>query len=1540
MSCVFYIKLNDGYSTQLSEDEMINYLIVNGVTDENAKYLTTDNIKYNLDPAEQIYKKFQELKTEHKLAKSAEHIGNEFDYEESEFITPQNVLDHPSINYSGKILLRKSDSDYIDKKVQELLSDNISHEEAVEIVKNIVKSWDIIGTDAGQLHQVLPALLSYTNNEKEFKEILGSYLGKRMSGTSTIGTTEMSAIETFRRNLGWAQQAIGGNIQGMDRSKCKFINGLNIDVPISSLNKTMSVHIDKLIIDEFGGIHVYNFRFSSNPVSDWSSIKKEKYRYEAALLKRALEYHGFDTSKLEIYDIPMIIEYSDDFSQINGIRQENSSVRMIDYMVIGDKNRINKYEQKVKQIFPVSVKITDLQSEDLDSINTHCDILLPVSNVRAQGAQQSAISWIKSNLGSAIVKNQGKPGYTIITENEQIEIDDDTYPLRNQELIEKVKELGVVQSKNGTVTNEIARMIKANVKNGTCSFQNGFGLKLNSEALERILKPYLEYQEVDGKKIYEWELIENQVLYACNILLFKNKNGQLDIVTASEFDPAQKIELSTRYSNILGEYLSDMNAPGIPKATYGNFDIFRSLDIMNMLLEKGMINPDFKFGMIKIISPYGNQFRTIESQLQFHKKITGFLNSKAEAKISGRIFNQKCIDSIEAITYLRDKIIQDSSVSNSDKQDLGKINFDILLNAKSDASKKYGLQQLIETLDGLLGFRGQPPAIKTIINLAQNSRDAYKSKLAQIYLDAVQNLNYLNGTWNFQLEKHSTAMRYILPQYANVDTNVRMVTNIYHKTLDEIATKFSEQYNPIANYVAEYFQSQHFGTTNQKLLGDVYKAFEPLYELDEHGQKTMRFKNPFIDHLDADQAKFLKRVLFHLTKVRFRMRGMSFNFKNENDQAFKDYINSYQESLYVPLKKVSKKTKNARSAENPKKSVLRKISAASSKLEEFSHDPAEYMRKTVGNLLNQPETTDTPVEQIRVTNSYAKSEKAEERAQMLASGEEFETDLELILADFIEKQIACEEMQKAQFKIKAILTEMHMLGSVEGNEEILRDSIKEIEDFCKTNMFGISIMEDANKIMMKLIGPLKSLTSKIYIAGNVKSALRDVQEGVLQNITRTLTKFQTDLTFGSVKSGYDLVIKNSIGNSKESKILSALCLRYRLSNVDSAKISARATSRGGLFDTETWEFYTLRGPDYLNRMVLFSARCIQDGTWDAWELDKNGKLTYNWRKDKRFSVYASGNTNHKDYQTQRGLYMSKIRQYNMEHPDAQLGYSDDLVEPYSQDEIRNFKMFSDSIYGAYDLSQRSKLENTALGQVFCMYSTFMNGIIANYLRKPGEYAEQFEFKQKQDLDGSKYWFDSLGNVITSRVIDGKTKYFDESGEVFPQEVWPLFEEIPIQTQGIVYTLLEAGHLFMSGASFDTIKENIWNNNVNRANLKKLLSDLLATLIICKLYASVIEYGADAAKVLTGDNVYTNLITEPLVSSSRDAGDGFKGLWAVKNYVMDQGLEPTQLNAGYKVMKDIWSLATFDKSLVEVGVSNFPTLRSFKKTITNIEKQST
>jgi len=93
-----------------------------------------------------------------------------------------------------------------------------------------------------------------------------------------------------------------------------------------------------------------------------------------------------------------------------------------------------------------------------------------------------------------------------------------------------------------------------------------------------------------------------------------------------------------------------------------------------------------------------------------------------------------------------------------------------------------------------------------------------------------------------------------------------------------------------------------------------------------------------------------------------------------------------------------------------------------------------------------------------------------------------------------------------------------------------------------------------------------------------------------------------------------------------------------------------SSSRTGIFNVENWMYATLRAPDFLNRMVLFTARCMQDGVWEAYSVE-NGQLVYNPKKDSRFKAYFEGNTSSEEYVKSKTAYYNAIRMYNQENPE-------------------------------------------------------------------------------------------------------------------------------------------------------------------------------------------------------------------------------------------------------------------------------------------------
>jgi hypothetical protein len=62
------------------------------------------------------------------------------------------------------------------------------------------------------------------------------------------------------------------------------------------------------------------------------------------------------------------------------------------------------------------------------------------------------------------------------------------------------------------------------------------------------------------------------------------------------------------------------------------------------------------------------------------------------------------------------------------------------------------------------------------------------------------------------------------------------------------------------------------------------------------------------------------------------------------------------------------------------------------------------------------------------------------------------------------------------------------------------------------------------------MAPIRSAVSTLYVAGNIAGAVRDGFQGLLENISSAIIKFQTDIGVSDVAFGYKEVIAEGVGN--------------------------------------------------------------------------------------------------------------------------------------------------------------------------------------------------------------------------------------------------------------------------------------------------------------------------------------------------------------------------------------------------------------------------
>lgn len=440
----------------------------------------------------------------------------------------------------------------------------------------------------------------------------------------------------------------------------------------------------------------------------------------------------------------------------------------------------------------------------------------------------------------------------------------------------------------------------------------------------------------------------------------------------------------------------------------------------------------------------------------------------------------------------------------------------------------------------------------------------------------------------------------------------------------------------------------------------------------------------------------------------------------------------------------------------------------------------------------------------------------------------------------------------------------------------------------------------------------------MLVGGNIVGAFRDLIEGAQQNFIRSTIKFNTDLNPSNISKAYAYVTTHATSNAMAVNLLSKLCLKYRLSNTDVGRIAERAKSgRNGIFNYDNIIYGTLRSPDFINRMTLFVARCMQDGVWEAFSINKDNDLEYNWKNDKRFEIYAQGLTTHPEYKKQKAAYFSAIRQYNSEHPDSPIDPEQGLPSPYSNEQVMFIRNLGDNIYGSYDKGKRAMAENVSLGIVFGMFSTWFNGIVNNYFMKPQRNGA-FGLQQIQETDDQ-----------------GRPLFFDEHGGITTENTGlKVMKNVPIIVQGIFPTLGTLVDIFRKtdGGVLTKVKEiekYLRSDQHERANMWKLLSDSLMWLLFSLLFKLAItpEY-KEYKKNMDENPLVVNMLTEVVYKSTSRAYDQYKGPVNIIQF-FGENMNPPTYSQPTQLISDAAQSLFGDKSWKYLLFNSSGLTRSFK-----------
>lgn len=1422
-----------------------------------------------------------------------------------------NFLDSKACAINGRQLVTPLDkAEYVTHQIKKLVGENPTSEEekaAREAVQATLDHWQRVQEDSFELHKMYtdPSL----KNNADFLTKFYDHVPESLKDVRLL--TELS--EELRKRFNFTKRSYPDST---------VISNINLTAKIKQTGQEILGHIDQLIIDKNGTLHLYLYKTTSTAVKDWPNVKLEKYKYQLAFLKRMLAANGVNVENIELNIIPVQVNYNDDYSKVQSIivlPTETYSTRFTQ-----NAFGMHRYDQDAAYFIEVKPNIKPITDKFVARVDEINKAIFPELNIRQKGISTSAKSWILNapdfdydGTEPLVIKEVGDKDhyYDVI-------INGTTYPIKtkgnkntNPEIYEIVeKHLTELADNLGYSVQRLKEAIQECYSKKTNVLKYKKGIRERAINITAALHKYITPNyDKDGNAVdYDWELLEN--LVDSNVLIFRHKKtNSIDVITLSAFDLNAKAKFK-KADTILGHYLYKSDYLDL-ESNYGNIELIRTLTLLNEIIPQ---LGDIKLGNVGILSAIG-QFSFIQHNIgnfskKYYYKIVDTVNTlQSEVNIQNNFKKAKFVSELEYLT--QEYLSLTNSKNAADKSEHEKLGFGELqdLNGKEHYVQVQALRNIMQQIQISYPDLNNIDTYNSIKNESGTNGD-----IARLYDLVAKAYFALTGDEVIRKTKFDNIETTFVTPNTIDNPNIQFIARELQITYDTIASEFGAIYdNEIQNHFSKFYKAAGYTAAQNMSIGNLASQFNNLYE-----KETLTFKNPYdmSNNLKTHERELLKVVLFQIAKITTKN---NFSLSLYDDAAIAKYIESHPEYLWIPLEKASKAT--GRTGKDRVfarlKNGLKRLKSINDRFDEYVNgvDTREE-RKLIGNdddafyllSLKNPFQLSMPIGQSNVSNELRK-----DRAKLISDygSDFFETNIENVLIDYLVKSIQTDQLQKFMVVSKAFMLRMHLTGQMGGNKAVVEKEIKHIENYLKVNVYNSSIMSKKERAVMSVVMPLKQFATNVLIGGNIVGFVRDTFQGLEENFIRTFTKLNTDIDTASVAKAYAYVTTHARSNAMAVNLLGKLCSVYRISNTDVGRIGERAkTGRNGILNYDNWLYGTMRSPDFINRMTLFVAKCMHDGVWDAYSIDRNNNLVYDWKKDTRFSIYASGNTSHKDYKRQKSLYFSKIKEYNETHPENPIEYTGDLPTPYSQREIMAIRDVGDNIYGAYDKSKKAMAESHSLGICFGMFTTWLNGIVNNYLMKPQKNGVS-KLLEEQEIDEN-----------------GNLKWYREDGSITVEENTgvPVLKFVPPIVMGVFPSIAILAKMCKNDglqATWDYINAN----PVMKANMRKILSDLLMAMLLMALFKLALDPAYKEHKKEAADNpVIQNLVTEILYKGGSRSYDTFKGLYNVIDFIGNNNATPIY-SVPSQLLHNAWSFVTDDKDLGTIFTTNTGIGRSFKDT---------
>ena len=1385
--------------------------------------------------------------------------------------------------------------------------------------------------------------------DKDLEEEFGSSKYKQFKGTLFNDKIIYQAIDYADDLKSIFRKKYGEN--------CEFYPEISVSSKLADPNAkpdTLLGIVDLLVVDESGQIHYFDYKTSPKPYDKFNDVKKKAYQYQLGMYGKLLKRYHLNYRKSDISILPIQFENLDLINPEDAHKKPSKA--LFSYTGIKPKEGLfeNDTRNKIFEVNPSGEEkildilddyipeelVYDVASEKLlSSIEEQNKTWFPdYTKYKAKSEEE-----IKQLIKDEKIEPVEKEGKQVWAYQPKGVNSKEIIANSEAELIEKIKKQQERNEKRGEYfANIVERAVQYGIDNSTTDI-GGMLASIDTKQLQTPTASAKWFTEKLG--VYcngNWQLVKIDALKGLGILCFKNiKTNQIDIVKLTSasvlynpFETSIKNGKRVKSRNHLISYAfqSDITETSNSSSLMldghkGNIEIMEVVQALNNI--PGLCESGAVIGNIQVINPYqGNGISASNEEILYSfKRMCQLSPLKTKNNIlDGTVKFASTFDlGVNSFNEAMETPLGyeiDNTQFNSAKSELDKA-----IEESDNEEKVNAIQKIINLLE-----KAHPDLVKGRITREMLLTKPY----ARLYNELLQAQRYLRGI-NFrqQIKNHD--------KYSEERTFKGIVTkglagtyidnpgNMLSDTLNTVAKLVSQAYQNIRNTMGSKVAQIREATEELKkykgfigvsqMVGNATDMYEHMTEV---VNGDLLFTDINSSKLSTAERKYLKLILEIINENRFGGKKSKKELEQMRDSHNIEY---YRVPLCVASAEsqdsivgLQKGLKERLDRFHPKKALAR-IRAEVDGL--FMEEDAESYKNATGLF--------------EMNNKFDKSEgSVDYRIDSITKhgAGYFERNLEVLAFKHCYAYTSAKELNKVFPTIKAAMSFLSNAGNTVN--ETFEDDTQYLENYIKNSVKGQPIQTNEK------MAEATALSNKIRRAASffalafspVQGAYQTIQ-GLWQDISLIIRKPNGDPAF-TVKNMYDAAkeVYKDLFHSSDSPTKCQLINEWLGVNDMDMNIYAdrMRTDQHNKYNFVNFAYKFASRPDFYNRMTIIVAKMKADGIWDALKVE-DGKLVYDFKKDKRFEQYVQGNTLHSDYNNQRALYYTIAQQFVKEEAVYQNGnifqLPKDLSKPtqlpyaWTNQEAESIKSLCDLIYGYYSHEKKSLIHATFLGSLFMQMKTYWSGKKNQYLQ-PGGVRIQGKWEQATDPETKKPLY---YQVNSDGIID-----YDAPLTITPTSA-PFYQWKGQFQEGIILTI---SNIFKNGIlSKEGLKqgwEETWNNEdinirtARRANLKQFVSDLTFYLVIGMGIAGMLmaDWDKELKKEAKESGKLSDALAATLVHLTRlsfgQSAEDFNWWVSIGNPAVEWS--PFAITQGKNMTKRFWNSLFGDTSFYDGVTKSF------------------